>query len=119
MNILLTGAGSGLGKATTEYLSRFGNCIFACDLKPPVKENNIIPIAVDITQENQLKAVFTELQKGHVKLDAMINVAGIFHMDNLLEIQEERLVKMLEVNLLGAIRVNKIFFLYCANTERF
>ena len=110
MNILLTGAGSGLGKATTEYLSRFGNCIFACDLKPPVKENNIIPMAVDITQENQLKAVFTELQKGHVKLDAMINVAGIFHMDNLLEIQEERLVKMLEVNLLGAIRVNKIFF---------
>ena len=110
MNILITGAGSGLGLAAAQYLAERGSLVYACDLKPPAPAPNLIPLLMDVTREDQILAVYEKIRQDGVRLDALLNVAGIFRMENFLEIPEETLTQVLDVNLLGAVRVNKILF---------
>jgi NAD(P)-dependent dehydrogenase (short-subunit alcohol dehydrogenase family) len=43
------------------------------------------------------------------RLDAVIHLAGLYMMDSFAEISEERLNRILDVNLMGVFRVNKAF----------
>lgn len=110
MNVLITGASSGIGKATAEYFSKNGDIVYAIDIKPMENAENIRSFVCDITSESSLLSVKETLKSENIKLDAIINIAGMFFMDNFLEITEERLKKIFDVNLLGTIRVNKTFF---------
>lgn len=110
MQVLITGAGSGIGKAVAERFAAGGHTVYALDVKPFPERQNIIPFTADITDENSLFSVRNDLSGRGVKLDCIINIAGIFFMDNFLEIEERRLKKIFDVNVLGAVRVNKFFF---------
>lgn len=110
MNILITGAAGGLGHAAAEYFVQKGETVFALDIRPIAPKKNLFPFVADITREDSLSAVFTRLQADDVTLDAVIHFAGMIFIDNFLEVSEERLRKIFDVNLLGVIRVNKIFF---------
>ena len=110
MNVLITGAASGLGRAAAEFFARNGQSVFALDIQPIVPQENLFPFSADITDESSLSAVFARLQSDGVRLDAIINFAGMIFIDNFLEVDECRLRKIFDVNLLGAMRVNKIFF---------
>lgn len=110
MNILLTGAGSGLGRAAAMYFAQNGDTVFALDIRPVSKEKNILPFQADITDRNSLLSVFARLKEDAVKLDAIVHFAGMILIDNYLEVAEEKLLGIFNVNLFGAMRVNQIFF---------
>ncbi|PWM74554.1 MAG: hypothetical protein DBX59_03235 [Bacillota bacterium] len=110
MNVLLTGAGSGIGAAIASLYADNGHRVYALDIKPAAPAKNITPFAADIRDEGALSAVAQALREQSVQLDCIINVAGIFLMDSFLEIGEDKLRAVFDVNLLGAVRVNKIFF---------
>ena len=110
MNILITGAASGLGRAAAMLFSRNGDTVYALDISTVAAQDRLIPFYADITEESSLQAVFSRLQADGVQLDAIINFAGMIFIDNYLEVAEEKLRKIFNVNLLGAMRVNKLFF---------
>lgn len=110
MNILITGAASGLGRAAAMLFSKNGDTVYALDISTVAAQDRLIPFYADITEESSLQAVFSRLQADGVQLDAIINFAGMIFIDNYLEVAEEKLQKIFNVNLLGAMRVNKLFF---------
>lgn len=110
MNILITGAASGLGRAAAMLFSKNGDTVYALDISTVAAQDRLIPFYADITEGSSLQAVFSRLQADGVQLDAIINFAGMIFIDNYLEVTEEKLRKIFNVNLLGAMRVNKLFF---------
>ena len=110
MNVLITGAASGIGYQTAKQFAENGHTVYCLDVKGAEKEENFISFTADITDENSLIGIKDALSGQNISLDCIINVAGIFFMDNFLEVTEKRLEKIFDVNLLGAMRVNKTFF---------
>lgn len=117
MQILLTGASGGLGLACAEALAAAGDTVFAVDLHPlPRTVPNVRFFQADITREDSLCDVRRALDG--VKLDAIVHFAGMFFFDNYLEVSDARLSRIFEVNVLGAMRVNRIFFPLLSETGR-
>lgn len=110
MKVLITGAASGLGRAAAAFFSQNGASVYALDRQPIPQMEGLVPFSADITSESSLLSVFERLRADSVQLDAIINFAGMIFIDNFLEVEESKLQKIFDVNLLGAMRVNKIFF---------
>ena len=108
---LITGGASGMGRATAVELAKNGFTVFSCDINSnPEERENIIQIKTDVTSEKSVKETFEAVSKITDRLDAVINFAGIIMMNSLIEITEEEFVKIFNVNLFGAFRINKAFF---------
>ena len=107
--ILVTGAYGGMGKATINYLALNGYYVLALDKKVEEKKNNIIPIECDITDSRMVAKAYEEVLKITDKLFAIIHFAGIYALDSLVEIEEEKYENIFKINVIGPYLVNKNF----------
>ena len=108
---LITGGASGMGRATALELANNGFVVFSLDINQnPEEKENIIQIKTDVTNMESVQNAYKEVSKTTDKLDAVINFAGIIMMNSLIEISEEEFVKIFNINLFGAYRINKVFF---------
>lgn len=110
---LVTGGANGIGKMICDTLSNRGYTIFACDIKKGEigdLKPNIIPIYMDVTDETSITDAFNEISKTTNKLDAVVNCAGIIKMASLVESDPKKTELAMNINLMGMVRVNKIFF---------
>lgn len=108
MNILITGAASGIGRATADYFTLRGHCVFGIDIAP-VADADFQCFVADITEEKPLLDVKNILQKQGTQLDAIINIAGMHLMASLVECDCAPMKKLVEINLCGAMMVNRVF----------
>lgn len=104
--ILVTGAGSGIGKATTLALAKVGHTVFACDKETNFeafeKIPNIIPFQVDVTKQEEVNSVVAMISsKG--SLDVLINNAGVGLFGPTIELPLNRIKGLFDVNLFGYI----------------
>ncbi len=107
-NVLITGALGGMGKATCELLIKNGYNVIGLDVGESTTLN-MDYYKVDLTNTNQITSVYNEVCKKYEKLDAIIHFAGIYKMDSLIEIDEEKFIQIFNVNLFGVYRINKVF----------
>lgn len=107
--VLVTGGAGGLGRATAEYLAAHGCRVFACDIREGVPQDNIIPVLMDVRDGKSVEKALIKVTAQTDKLDAVIHLAGLYMMDSFAEISEERLSRIMDVNLMGVYRVNKAF----------
>jgi NAD(P)-dependent dehydrogenase (short-subunit alcohol dehydrogenase family) len=81
---LVTGGGSGIGKAAGAKLAEAGWRVVLAGRRGDVLEEaaaaheNLIPIAADVTDEAQVRALFSEVVRRFGRLDLLFNNAGIF-----------------------------------------
>ena len=87
---LVTGAGSGIGKATLERLKEEGATVIGADLKGAEH-------TCDVSDPQQVAALFAKVEK----LDVLCNVAGILRADHTHELSLEHWEQVLRVNLTG------------------
>lgn len=107
MNILITGAASGIGRETANYFLKQGHSVFGLDIAPMPERENFRGFTADITDEGSVLAVRQQLEA--VPLDAIVNVAGIHLMTSLVEGDFPRMKKAVDINLTGAMLVNRVF----------
>ncbi len=117
-SILITGAYGGMGRAAALKLKSMGFHIFALDRKVGEREDGITPIAADVTDEESVKAAFSEVLEQTHELFAIIHFAGIYMLDSLVEIDSAEFEKIFKINLFGAYIVNKTFLPMLKNGAR-
>ena len=110
-NILVTGGSGGIGRAVCKYFAQKGYSVFSLDVNlPKQKINNVVDIECDITDENCVKSAFQQVSDVADSLKAVINLAGVYRMNSLIEMEYDAFKRSYEINLYGAFLVNKIFF---------
>ncbi len=110
MNVLITGALGGIGRAVTNYYISKGVNVYALDVLEFCDIEGVNYYKADITNKNSLNTIYESLAKNNVVLDAIVNIAGIFLIDSFIEIDDDKLKNIFDINLMGAILVNKTFY---------
>ena len=109
MNILITGASSGIGRATADYFLQNGHTVFGIDLQTGKVQENYHPFVADVTNEEALLTVRDHLLSKGIVLDAILNIAGKHIMASLVESDYQQMKTVIDINLCGALLVNRIF----------
>jgi NAD(P)-dependent dehydrogenase (short-subunit alcohol dehydrogenase family) len=89
--VVVTGAGSGIGRATASRVAREGGRVIAVDVAPERLEEfaaelpdaDVVPVGGDITDDTAVAAI---LQAAGERIDALANVAGV--MDDMTPVHE-------------------------------
>lgn len=108
--ILVTGACGGMGRAIVDRLCREGYFVYALDCRriDDLAENAKM-IITDVRSEESVNEAFAQVASDTDSLSAIIHTAGIYDLDSLVEIDEERMKRIFDINLFGLYRVNKAF----------
>lgn len=107
--IVITGAYGGMGYAAAKALAEKGFTVFALDRKVRDAEPNMIPIETDVSDPASVDRAFRYVSSQTGSLYAIIHFAGIYRLDSLVEMSEERFREIFDVNLFGAYRINRTF----------
>lgn len=113
--IFITGASTGLGKATAKLFQAKGWKVIA-SMRNPEKETelqtlkDVTLLPLDVTNLSQIQSTVKEaIAQG---VDVVFNNAGYGLIGPLEALTDEQIVKQLNTNLLGVIRVTQAFIPY-------
>lgn len=107
---LVTGASRGLGRAVALRLAAEGFTVLA-GMRNPVPLDGVQVIRLDVTDEASVLAVADALQVRGLRLDVLVNNAGILldETTGLLDLDPQILRRTLETNTLGPLRMAQTF----------
>lgn len=109
-NILITGAASGIGKATFESLNKdLYESIVLTDINPiEVDHEKVIAVKCDISKEDEVKQLFDELKTKGIQINMAVNAAGMPGPNKPLATSTiEEFDRIINVNLRGTFMMMK------------
>ena len=113
--ILITGASSGIGKATAIKLAQEGHKVFAGIRRKTDKaelekaHKNITGVYIDVTNASSIDKAFWFVMKNTDKINVLINNAGIVVAGPVELLSLNRLKQQFEINTFGPIMVAQKF----------
>ena len=118
-DILVTGCCGGMGSAICKKLIEQNYRVFGIDKSITSKNSeNFFQFECDVTSTESVKNVFNKIKEKTTSLFAIVHTSGVYDLDSLIEIDENRFNKIFQVNLFGVYRVNKEFFSLLKNKSR-
>ena len=106
---VITGAGSGMARASARIFVREGAKVLAADVSGREKEtadelgDAVVPFHCDVTQESDVEAMFAAALDAFGRVDAVLNVAGIGGAQALADITLDEYDKIMAVDLKGVM----------------
>jgi NAD(P)-dependent dehydrogenase (short-subunit alcohol dehydrogenase family) len=106
---VITGAGSGMAKASTKVFVREGAKVVAADISGAEKEtaaevgDDVVPVHCDVTREADVEATVGTAVDEFSRLDVMLNVAGIAEGVMIADLGMEHYDKTMDVDLRGVL----------------
>jgi NAD(P)-dependent dehydrogenase (short-subunit alcohol dehydrogenase family) len=117
--IVITGGGSGLGRALALDYAREGCSVAVLDREGASAEavageveaagGKALPIACDVTDPEAVEAAAIAIQRGWRGVDVLVNNAGIAGSGTVVDTPEEDWRRIMDVNLFGVVTVCRAF----------
>ncbi len=111
--VLVSGAGSGIGKASAVRIAAEGGSVFCIDLNAEAVEATAGEIAAnggeatarvcDVSDEASVQKTVQACVERYSRLDGLVNMAGILRFDDTQELQTAHWQKVIDVNLTGTM----------------
>lgn len=102
---VVSGAGSGIGLATSEALIREGARVAALDLQPPAARDGLLPLVCDVTDQAAVDAAVAAAVQHFGRLDLLINNAGIGAQGTVEENEIDEWRRVFDVNVFAMVRL--------------
>lgn len=116
---LVTGAGSGIGRAIAATFARAGATVHVADLELGAAESSVAAIVadggraiahrLDVRDRDACNALGERIRERDGHLDVLVNNAGVGHVGTLLTTTLEDLDRVHDVNVRGTFNVTKAF----------
>ena len=112
--VLITGCGSGIGRASALYLARRGHAVFAGVRRPESGDglkreagdgSSITPVRIDVRDPSRVDHAVSEVLAAAGRIDVLVNNAGISMFAATEEISDEDALAMFDTNVLGPLRL--------------
>jgi NAD(P)-dependent dehydrogenase (short-subunit alcohol dehydrogenase family) len=106
---VITGAGSGMGKASVEVFAREGATVVAADVSGAQEDTAaalgeaVVPVHCDVTQESDVEAMIATAVDRFGRVDALLNVAGIADAAMFADIEMAQYDRIMDVDLRGVV----------------
>ncbi|MEO7991950.1 MAG: SDR family oxidoreductase [Chryseolinea sp.] len=108
---VITGGGSGIGRAIAELFAKQGASVFILELNKAAADETVSAIkakggkassfAVNVTDQLQVKDTLAEIAQAAGRIDMLVNSAGISHIGKLDSTSSEDFDKVFQVNVKG------------------
>lgn len=111
--VIVTGAGSGIGRATASRVAREGGRVIAVDISAErldqfvaeFPDAGIVPVVADITSDDAISAIISAAGE---RIDALANVAGIMDdMTPVHEVSDEVWRRVFAINVDGTMQLTR------------
>ena len=109
--ILLTGASSGIGYETAEFLAKQGHIVYGAarrvDQMESLKQFGVKPIRLDVTSQESIDEAVAFIVKAEGRIDVLVNNAGYGSYGAIEDVSIEEAGKQFDVNIIGVAMLTK------------
>ena len=107
--ILVTGAAGGMGVAICQALVAKGYKVYGIDYRKGDDIDGVTFFECDVTDRASIEKVYESIKEDAYRIHGIVHTAGIYDMDSLIEMSEERFTRIFDINVFGVFRINQIF----------
>jgi len=105
---VVTGGGSGIGRAACRAFNAAGAKVGALDLQPGEwTDAAVLPLKADITDSASIEAALAAVAEAFGGIDILINNAGISAVGSVEDNTDEEWLRVLDVNVVGFVRTTR------------
>lgn len=109
---LITGTRKGIGRHLAEYYCDRGHIVYGCSRGDPGwSRENYKHFVADVSNEGEVKPIFSAIRREHGRLDNLLNNAGIASMNHSILTPMDTVKKIMETNVIGS-------FLFCREAAK-
>jgi 2-keto-3-deoxy-L-fuconate dehydrogenase len=123
---LITGGGSGIGRAIAELFARQGAAVSILELNKDAAEEvvNVInsaggkaqAVVCNVAEQKEVADMFSSILKEKNRIDILVNCAGIAHIGNIENTSEADFEKVFNVNVKGVYNCMKAVIVHMKET---
>jgi len=125
---LVTGAGSGIGRAIVKLFAAEGALVYVTDVDGEAAQavageisaagGAAVAVTADVSRGQDVTAMFRAVETAHARLDVLVNNAGLNVRSDFRHLSDADWVKIREVNLDGVVRVARDGFALLQASKR-
>ncbi|MFN8846912.1 MAG: SDR family NAD(P)-dependent oxidoreductase, partial [Bdellovibrionales bacterium] len=113
---IITGAGSGIGRATALQFARNNYHVFLLGRDPRklrithLECGDATSFPCDLTQAQEVESVVKQILSTNKTIECLVNCAGVFTYNTFENTSDEDWIQHFQIHVLGAARITKLFW---------
>jgi NAD(P)-dependent dehydrogenase (short-subunit alcohol dehydrogenase family) len=100
---IITGASSGIGRISAEYLAQGGHIVYGCSRSQLREETAYRQLKLDVRERESVRSAVQEVIAREKRIDVLVNNAGFGIAGAIEECSEEEIRAQFETNFFGAL----------------